>query len=180
MVKSRGRWPPGFAPPLLEISDGRRSNLQYVSGLSPEERDAGMQSAANWIDNPHGTGFNGHVVGIVAGRFWVDCTLAQASVPEMGFVIVPDVLIIPLPKKRPPIDSTFVRASVKVGKLDVEVKWWGSGDRSFEATEVWEPSRLVESARIVANEIIAASPPARYPHGKRDTGRNTASRCHSD
>jgi hypothetical protein len=130
-------------------------NLAYCSGLTRQERRIERRRAATWIERKasSGSGYNGHVVAIVAGRNWVDCTLAQASAPEKGLIIEPYALVAPLPANPPPVRWMRIHAGATVGDRQIEITWQATGDRSFMRTEAWDPSHLLEAADQVAECI---------------------------
>jgi hypothetical protein len=76
----------------FEVADAKYG---YVSGVRGKEKARIRREAAAWVDRYSGSEmWNGHLVGIAAERFLLDCSFDQVSSPEHGVVVDPVCLLI--------------------------------------------------------------------------------------
>lgn len=116
----------------------RDMNLVYLSGFTEKERARMRAQSASWHDalDPE-PGWRGHVCALIAGRWFIDSTLDQASQPDRGMPIDPDILVIPCRQYRPGRTRIDGRIITNAG-LKLEVSYIPKADRTFLTTEAWE------------------------------------------
>lgn len=117
----------------------------FVCGLEKQERERASRGALNWRDEvTEETAGVGHVVGIArrgGEQFLVDPTVSQAERMAEGLRIERDILTAQLPEF--PAQGSIIEMSIITGGDEIlDVSWWFSGRRMFEATPAWEPSHL--------------------------------------
>ena len=124
----------------------KQCEFQFFSSGDPVDHENAKRVAKGYeYRNNHrpDADFGYHIVVLVERRLVVDLTTAQASVPDYGFILRPEMVILPLPKRvgEDMLPDIEVEAHNDDG-IPFTARWIGVRDESFRSTPAWEPSHL--------------------------------------
>lgn len=87
--------------------------------------------------------FGYHTVVLVERRLVADPTFAQAHMPEFGFHLKPELVVIPLPGPLEPDTLPDIDIEgLNDDNVPFTARWIGVPDNDWEGTPAWEPSHL--------------------------------------
>lgn len=134
--------------------------IQYATGLDAEELwQARRVVKAPITDRANNRGEvcgGRHVVALVDhGKFLVDPTWYQASIPEVDFYLEPEILVVPVPEPMEDLGTVKMEIMNDDG-LSFQLEYYGRPERDWEHDEGWEPSHLMELIGFIERDMRAA------------------------
>ncbi len=127
------------AVPVQFMVHCKALNYAYISGFSQKARDRMARRAGKPILT-RGSGWNGHLIAAVAGRWLVDSSIDQIDSPDHGLLVEPCTLVMPIPEGE---RLSLKRLSVEIrGATDngqqLEISYRSIQNHAYRESEAWE------------------------------------------
>jgi hypothetical protein len=111
----------------------------YISGFSEKERKRMARRNKKPIQNRGTSGYNGHILAAVAGRWLIDSSIDQIQSIEHGLCLAPTVLVMPLPDETIPLKAMRLEMTgVSDEGQRLRIQYCSHWDYSFVNSEAWE------------------------------------------
>jgi hypothetical protein len=130
-----------------------------IVGFSAEERAEMRAKSATWSDeSPEGSGWNGHLIVLVEGRWLLDPSLDQVAAPQFGVPVSSEIFVVDtVGQDWNPTDQFRIKLGLILDSGDkAELMYQSTDDRSYLDTEAWSDEGLPLLAQAIAVEMESA------------------------
>ena len=142
--------------PVQLLVQCKAMNFAYISGFSAKARARMQRKAGKPITTKGAGGFNGHLLAAVAGRWIIDSSLDQIHTPELGIVVSPCTVVMPIPEDAPPLKLNRLSITAKGltdGGQEIDIKYRAIENYTFRTSAAWE---FCVGMKYVVAQIIDA------------------------